>query len=74
MSHMIKNFSGIHDVEVATHTSDIIKKYGAIVSVIQREGSMNFQHDMTAAQAREMAKALIESADEAEAIASEVAA
>lgn len=74
MSYMIKNFSGRHAVEVTVHSNDIIKKYGAIVSIIQCEASMNFQHDMTAAQARQMAKALIESADEAEAIASEVAA
>jgi len=39
---------------------------GKLVSITQLSGSMRFQHDMTPAQAREMAAALIAEANQLE--------
>ena len=73
MKHVIKNFSDRHEIEVSTVSTDLIKKYGAHVSLCAASNNLRFQHDLTAAQARQMAQALLDCADEAEAIAQEAA-
>jgi len=60
---LINNFCGCEPVEV---TSNIDTQCGKLVSIIQRSGSMRFQHSMTPDQAREMAAALIAEANQLE--------
>ena len=52
----IKNFTLRDEMEVVGSNHDTL---GPLVSLIQRVGSVHFQHSMTPAQAREMAAALI---------------
>jgi len=60
---LIPNFTNAHFVEIATtvHNSPTI---GKIVSINQVVGSMHFQHSMTPQQARDMATALTNAANQ----------
>jgi len=58
----ISNFCNSDPVEIHTHND----KCGKLVSIIQYGKAMRFQHSMTPAQAREMADALIKSANKLE--------
>jgi hypothetical protein len=62
MKTTIKNFTGVQAVEIKAHRTD----RSATVMISQGAGSMNFQIDLTAADARLMAAALIASAQEIE--------
>jgi len=59
----INNFCDHSPVEIS---GSIHPTCGKLVSIIQDLGSMRFQHDMTPAQAREMAAALIAEANQLE--------
>lgn len=68
MKKMINNFIGKDPIEVQAADWVHARELGGIVLVLQDAGSMRLQHTMTASQAREMSAALLEAADEAEAI------
>jgi len=59
----INNFCNRDPVEIHIQNHDTC---GNLVILIQYVGSMRFQHSMTPAQAREMAAALIQSANKLE--------
>ena len=62
---LIPNFTKMDFVEVSSyiHSSPSI---GKIVNITQRAGSMQFQHSMTMQQARDMATALNNAANQLE--------
>ena len=63
-SIIIKNFTQRDEMEViGTNHANL----GPLVNLVQRVGSVHFQHSMTPAQAREMAEALIQHANALEA-------
>lgn len=72
--HLINNFTGRDPLTVMAAESELSRKEGGLVHIIQDIASLRLQHDMTTAQARQMAAALLEAADDAEAFAAQVAA
>ena len=58
----VHNFTKLEAIEVSSH-SDYDARIGAIVSLTQRAGSNYFQFSMRPAQARFLAKALMQHAD-----------
>ena len=62
--HKINNFCNGAPIEIDGHGN---ANHGALVSIEQHHGAMNFQHSMRPDQAREMALLLHVAADEAEA-------
>lgn len=70
----IKNWCDHTTITVMRASETSIANYGPLVDISQHSGGMRFQHTMTPEQAREMAKALMSAATEAEATAAEVAA
>ena len=65
MKTPINNFCGYHPILVGG-TVHPDPKIGPTVNITQSHGALAFQHAMTTEQAREMAKALNECADELE--------
>lgn len=64
MKFQIKDFVDLHAIEVEAHESGEDR----LVLVMQKSGSMYFQHAMRIEQARFLASALQMAADEAEAM------
>jgi len=60
---LINNFCNTYPIRVS---GNVHPTCGKLVSLIQHSSSMHLQHDMTPAQAREMAAALIAEANQLE--------
>ena len=60
MKTLINNFAGGAPIEL---NANVHPDIGPLVAIVQSLGAMRFQHSMTPAQAREMAKSLLVLAD-----------
>lgn len=56
MKTLINNFAGGAPIEINASVHPTI---GPLVSIVQRQGAMSFQHSITPEQAREMADSLL---------------
>ena len=56
MKTLINNFAGGAPIEINANVHPTI---GPLVSIVQRQGAMSFQHSITPEQAREMADSLL---------------
>jgi hypothetical protein len=75
MKTHIPNFTESNFIEIEPVNSQHLKRHGGCgVRLVHSSGGMHFQHDMTTAQARQMAQALLDAACHAEALAQKEAA
>ena len=56
MKTLINNFAGGAPIEINANVHPTI---GPLVSIVQRQGAMSFQHSITPNQARDMAAMLL---------------
>lgn len=64
MKTLINNFCNNSPIEI--ENAIYVHDNFSLIRIVQREGSMNFQHSLRPDQAREMAEALIAHADAVE--------
>ncbi|MDP1925741.1 MAG: hypothetical protein Q8K57_13285 [Thiobacillus sp.] len=72
--HKLYNWCNRSPISVSVASIELVAKYGPLIHITQSADSLQFQHTITPAQARDMAKVLTDFADEADAMVTEVAA